>query len=343
MLEYIHMKNFQKHEDKRLVFSENVTYITGANNAGKSCTLRALQWVAMNNGNSKQFRRTYEEDGVLKTTTETSVEVGVDGHVVKRVLTSSKNEYYLDDVKLTGFGRGTPKEVSDLFGMTELNVSAQFSPLFLVGDSGGAVAEALAKIASLEEMDALTDTINRDVRTIQDRLVRNKETFQNGEDVLSVLGTGLSELEDTLSVVGSVECSISNIDLDVYPVQELYVSLQKCPDTTLVKDAVSSLSRFLLSDSDFQFADYSELEFLVKNYKPEVTVSPELRAYHISLIDVLQHDEKESECLSILSKLEDLNSAYNSTKSQIVTIYNELLEYKSCPLCGSMLEEYTHE
>lgn len=341
MLEYIHMKNFQKHEDKRLVFSEGVTYITGANNAGKSCTMRALQWVAMNTGNSKQFRRTYEENGVLKTTPETSVEVGVDGHVVKRVLTSSKNEYYLDGVKLTGFGRGTPKGVSDLFQMSSLNVSAQFSPLFLVGDSGGAVAEELAKIASLEEMDMLSDSVNKDIRSIQDRLAWTKSERQAAEDIVEVLSDSEAELDKSLKTIAELERDLSSIDLEVYPAQRVYEDLLKCPDTASVQDGVTGLMYFFIPDEDLQSPDYSELEFLSKQRVSEISIDQELFEYPVKLPDTYLPTDCTEE-IFLVDKVTSLNSQYNDIRHSLADLYDELSEYKACPLCGSMMEECNH-
>lgn len=341
MLEYIYMKNFQKHEDKRLVFSEGVTYITGANNAGKSCTMRALQWVAMNTGNSKQFRRTYEENGVLKTTTETSVEVGIDGHVVKRVLTSSKNEYYLDGVKLTGFGRGTPKGVSDLFQMSSLNVSAQFSPLFLVGDSGGAVAEELAKIASLEEMDMLSDSVNKDIRSIQDRLAWNKSERQAAETIVEFLSGSEDELNKSLETIAELERGISSIDLEVYPVQKVHEDLLKCPDISSAQEDLAGLLYFFISDKDLHNPDYSELEFLVKQRVPEISVNSELFEYPAKLPDTYLPTDYTEESI-LVDRVTSLNSQYNDIKRSLVAVYDELSEYKACPLCGSMMEECNH-
>ena len=195
MLEYIHLVNFQKHADYTRKFTEKTNFITGVNGCGKSTVLRAIMWVATNTGDSKGFIRTYEDNGDVCTSKEVSAEVGIDGHVVKRVYSSSKNEYYVDGLKITGFGKSVPEEVVNIFKMSSLNYSEQFSSLFLLNDSGNSLATELGEVASLEEMEELSDSVNSCIRAKATEVQNLEESLAESDKKIEAVSNLPYELE----------------------------------------------------------------------------------------------------------------------------------------------------
>lgn len=333
MLEYVHMKNFQKHEDKRITLSDNVTYITGKNNDGKSCVFRAILWVSMNEGSSKQYRRTYLEDGVIKTSSETSVEIGVDGHVIKRVLSSSKNEYYVDGVKLTGFGRGVPAPVASIFSMSSLNVSPQFSPLFLVGDTDGAIAEELAKVASLEEMDMLTAKIASDIRTKSNEL-------SDAEDVYKDCCTkeeSLIPYTDLFTTITDLNTFykkyVEKSSTELQSIQELLCAISSYKDITPIVKLLDSTDAY--KESDFILEDLTEIEDVLHNLIKTVDVDIESLT---ELTDDSFNEENLNEVIKTITELERISIDETLTQAELDSVLSELSDYDVCPLCGKEID-----
>lgn len=334
MIEYVHMINFQKHADKRVSFTDGVNYILGQNGDGKSSTIRAICWVAMNEGSSKAFRRTYLEDGVLKTSSETSVTVGIDGHTVKRVYSASKNEYYLDGEKLTGFGRDVPSRVSDLFKMSSINVSKQFSPLFLVDEtSGGVIAEELAKIASLEEMEILTDRINADIRETSSKL-----------STAQVRAERQAEMCDSLSEYTCLNKELEDfIQTDIIPFRESAERLRtinrlvhalkslSCVDTA--SDILNSIDTL----DDYAPYDTSDIHLCVSRYNriQSVLCSVEFPTDDISPEDYVVKDYSSLDTL--IQDLKGQSYEIVGIKLALDEVNKELSEFSVCPLCGKEL------
>lgn len=346
MLERIELKNFQKHESLVVDFEEGFNLITGHNGWGKSAILRAIQWVTVNDGDSKSFRRTYlDGKGNVKTSSETSVELRIDGHTVKRVYTASKNEYYLDGVKLTGFGRGVPKEVEELCKMQSFNFSEQFAPLFLIGDSsGGSLAKELASIASLEEMEHLTDLINADIR--------------HQKDQIDTLDAEIEKLSEDASVFDSYMPTFDSIDENV----KLYVDDAKT-DSTRTTEALTAVNKLqslpsktrafvdavnnaenCLTEESFKVDDLTELKYAIEgmNVIEAIVLS--------GGFDVLCDPGIEFEDDSDIEDVSNTIQAYNKTVGDLnnVTedlhkVLEELDTFDVCPLCGNELKECTHE
>ena len=339
MLEYIHLINFQKHKDYTLKFSPNTNYITGVNGWGKSTILRAIMWVGCNVGDSKSFIRTYEDDNTICTAREVSAEIGVDGHVIKRVYSSSKNEYYVDGLKITGFGKSVPEEVASIFKMSDLNYSEQFSSLFLLNDSGNSLATELGEVASLEEMEDLSDNVNANIRAKQAEIQMLEETCNNSAKKINDIGNKTSELESMDSELQSMISEYNEKEKELNELEAICTELNNKKDLTYLKDKIDSLEPDISLFSDDVYL--SELISTLEKLKSIPHVSQDV-------VDRLDCDLKDTDfeiedvsfLENIVNSMKNLESDSGFLTNELADIEQKLSSFSVCPYCGNSLGEH---
>ena len=339
MLEYIHLINFQKHKDYTLKFNPNTNYITGVNGWGKSTILRAIMWVSCNQGDSKSFIRTYEEDGSVCAAKEVSAEIGVDGHVIKRVYSSSKNEYYVDGLKITGFGKSVPEEVASIFKMSDLNYSEQFSSLFLLNDSGNSLATELGEVASLEEMEDLSDSVNASIRAKQAEIQMLEETCNNSAKKIKDIGNKTSELESMDSELQSMISEYNEKEKELNELEAICTELNNKKDLTYLKDKIDSLEPDISLFSDDVYL--SELISTLEKLKSIPPVSQDV-------VDRLDCDLKDTDfeiedvsfLENIVNSMKNLESDSGFLTNELADIEQKLSSFSVCPYCGNSLGEH---
>ena len=341
MLEYIKLHNFQKYADYERSFNEKVNYITGVNGAGKSTILRAIMWVALNSGESKNFIRTYNDDNSICAAKEVSAEIGVDGHVVKRVYSSSKNEYYVDGLKITGFGKNVPEEVSNIFKMSDLNYSEQFSPLFLINDSGNSLATELGEVASLEEMEELSDSVNASIRAKNVEIQGLENTYNESLDKMKAIDTLPDDLEAMDNEIDDMVEEYNRKEKEINELESICNTLEKKKDLTYLKDTIDSLEpEASLFEEDIHLVDLMNTLTKLKSIPP---ISQDV-------VDSLNCDIKESdfECSdvsfleNIVNAMQKIESDSGSLNEELADIDNKLSAFAVCPYCGSDINKDTH-
>ena len=335
MIEYIELINFQKHQNKRIDFKDGIIFLNGENNAGKSCIIRALQWVSLNKGNSKQYRRTFEKNGVIHTTEETRVKVGVDGHTVERVVSASKNEYWLDGVKYTGFGRVVPSDIDRIFNMTELNVSNQFAPLFLIGDSGSTIAEEISKVIHLEEMSLLSDQVNKDIRLLSDIVsvkVSELDWLNRDKDIIEKY---IDQVDQTYNDIIKCEEVIADNELELYNFLDVYEPLSKSKDLTPIQDQIGYINSFSCESLESEINAVRELEDLYTHIKEQIPI-PDFDEF--DEFDTIQNLKTEIQIMvDILSNFDRLSNELDVCQKEYNKLSNTLSEFKQCPMCGNKI------
>lgn len=348
MIERIVLHNFQKHENLAVSFTDGFNLITGCNGWGKSAILRAIQWVTVNEGDSKAFRRTYLDNmGNLKTSNETWVELYIDGHVIKRVYSTSKNEYYLDGVKLTGFGRSVPNEIKNICRMESFNFSEQFAPLFLIGDSSGSsVVKELGEITSLEEMEQLTNAVNSDVRKYKEKIDETSGSLEQMRSDASIFDSYTSIFDE---IDADVKLYVDDDSNDSTRVSEVLKAVEKIrfinDNKVDCEKELTSIEHTITTD-DFTSVDLSGVQSCIDSLTRTDSLVADgcLSELPDTLsIDDFKEDTKVTELLSIITEINKYSSSLVSVENDLKEVYTALSEFKVCPLCERELEECTHE
>jgi GTP-binding protein EngB required for normal cell division len=145
-VEYLILRDFQKHRRRKVVLSPRITTFVGRSDLGKSSFLRALRWLALNRPGGAGFVN-WEADSCRVT-------AGVDGKVVRRGKGKKGNYYKVDGDKYVAFGTEVPAAVRDLFRVDEYNFQRQHDPPFWFTLSPGQVSRELNSVVNLEQIDA---------------------------------------------------------------------------------------------------------------------------------------------------------------------------------------------
>lgn len=164
MIEYLYIKNFQKHSSLKLQFDGGLNSIVGPTDSGKSSVIRALTWLFTNRPLGDGFRK-YD-------TKETTVEVGIDGRVLRRVKSSTANYYELDGKKFEAMSGKVPDQIMALLNLSEVNIHTQHEPHFLLSETSGEVGRFINKIVNLSVMDSSMKLAASELKTTKTEKVR---------------------------------------------------------------------------------------------------------------------------------------------------------------------------
>jgi len=159
MIEQIHVKNFESHEDSVFDLSPGVNAIVGDSHVGKSAIRRLLHWINTN--------RPLGSDFIKKGTKRTHARIQFDDGVIERTKTAKTGRYLMDSEPdpFTSFGSGVPEKVTELFNMSDVNFQTQHGSFFLLQDTPGNVASYLRSVTGLDDLTTVSDDISRRLRS----------------------------------------------------------------------------------------------------------------------------------------------------------------------------------
>lgn len=351
----IELKNFQKHERLVISIPENhsVTMITGSSKKGKSCILRAIRWVFCNDLVPTTIRRTIIENNEIKMTKETAVLISLsDGSVIKKVLSNTKNEYYLNDKKITGFGRNVPDEIKEKLNLMEMNFQWQFDSPFMIGESGGSsIAKELNSIASLEEMDVVTDAVNKDIREASAKLKEVEEKLHQEELFIETIQkdySNISNISDIEKLYSEYEKyikdseEIQSVTKNLTHLNDIYkkIDLKKI---SKISEELKSLELFNREDDKDKYSELKKIFEFLEEHKPlNIDVQKLFSALDEvkNMIDDLQlSDDKQNNLSKLNKQMIENTQALKDSKESLTELQRELDTYETCPTCGNPLKE----
>jgi len=177
LLERIQLRNFQCHEDLRIVFDPQVTTIVGPSDVGKSAVLRALRWVAENRPSGDAFVRDGEST--------CSVSLWLNDRKVTRRKGKGTNEILLDKQVFKAFGADVPEPIADLLNTGDVNFQAQHDSPFWFSLTAGQVSRELNSVINLDMIDKTLSGVASSLRkaravedVCQDRLDETQKQIE---------------------------------------------------------------------------------------------------------------------------------------------------------------------
>lgn len=172
MLTKLVIRNFQSHRYLEVVLGK-ITTIVGPSNRGKTAILRLLRWIAFNRPTGTAFITHGRKTAVG--------ELHVDGRVIRRKRSATKNTYSLDGKVLKSFGQGVPEQVSKLLNISEINYQSQHEAPFWFMLSPGEVSRELNQVVNLGLIDSTLYKLNSECRRASSELDVHKKLFQDSE------------------------------------------------------------------------------------------------------------------------------------------------------------------
>lgn len=229
MINSVHIKNFQIHEDTIINFGPTVNVIAGPSHNGKSAVFKAIRWALFNEPNGDSFIKHGSKGGA-------NVTLSIDDHSITRERSAKTNQYSLDGTVLKAMGTGVPDTISSVVNMDgSLNVQSQFDPFFMLQETSGSVAKKLNQIVGIEVIDVSLKKINSLLMERKKKREYVKESLETKEQSLK----NFDGVEDTLSGIQQVESLLSERDEVEYNKQYLSDYLSK---SIMYTDQINNIS-----------------------------------------------------------------------------------------------------
>lgn len=282
----VEITNFQKHAHLVVDLINGVNVIYGASGSGKSCFVRSLRWVILNDINID-----IRKEGTKKTSVKVTFDSGVE---IERIKSASINQYRLilgKEVKeYNAIGRNIPDDILQVINMlpitidkeeVNLNIANQISLPFLMDKSPNFRMKLFNKMTGNDVLDNVFQGLNRDIlrigkeeKFVSEQLEENKGQLNTIEATKNLLQAKydkfvkkLKELKTTeeryvlLSNISQQLNAIGNNIIDVEEeIDEIRtVDLKKVEDLKQVCEKLNKLNTLSEKNKKLQ-TQLSELE-----------------------------------------------------------------------------------
>ena len=245
MLE-LEVSNFQSIKHAKVVV-DRFTAIEGRSNIGKSAFIRAIQCALTGAVGTDFVRHGPDCERILRGNKKCKCSSKVLFRSPKLTFTWEKgdsvNRYKVlrqgsDTPEIyDGLERGTPEFLLPDFKMVQIGqkkeliqVPAQFEPVFLLNQSGPAVADVLSDVARLDCINKATGLVTKDRKDIASRRkVREEDIISLNSSLNQYVGLDeipVKEVEDTLADLKKAKKDLAQVDGFIRRLQGLKLTLQ---------------------------------------------------------------------------------------------------------------------
>lgn len=337
MLESIAIYNFQPHKFITFEFGQSATSLTGKSDQGKSSIIHALRWLCLNEAPKNMMR---------KGASFVKAKLKVDGHIIIRKKTKTKNIYILDGKVLKAIGKnGVPEEIQNILNVDEVNFQSQFEPHFWFSKTSGQVSKELNQIVNLGLIDQSLHNITARKRkekakeeVIQDRLKQAREKKQELNWVVAA-NAQLQEIEERQNHIDLLRTECVSLRGVVESMQEHYQTLETL-ETPLqhVCALIEKVDSRLQSEQERK--QLSELLNDYQEAKEILQLEDSSDAMHATIERTAKHlkSRKEWNALSDLCKtIVEKEETAKKWSEALKDVEQEIQEKTKgrCPVCSS--------
>lgn len=336
------LHNFQKHSELEIKFNKGVNVLEGETGSGKSCIVRAIQWLCYNEGRTKDLRK--------ENTKKTKVLCVLDNAIsITRFVSNSTNGYIIkkdgEEKRYDSIGRGVPEEVQKVIRMVPLevnnenlilNIDKQIDMPFLIGRSDGFKAKLFNKLTGSEIIDYVLKSTNSDkleskrkIKDIEERL----EEYDEKEEDLKNRKKELKKLLEKIQKTLKKEKTKSELERFVDTVEK----------TNNINNKLKKLKELSISGLKKLQEKYKKYLKLKDNIDSQKDINDKLQTSISTLADKIPNLEEIAKNIQQFVKLQKIDRKIK--KVDLTSLDKKLENYKKkykkklkdkgiCPVCN---------
>jgi DNA repair exonuclease SbcCD ATPase subunit len=222
--------------------------------------------------------------------------------------------------------------------MSSLNYSEQFSSLFLLNDSGNSLATELGEVASLEEMEELSDSVNSCIRAKATEVQNLEESLAESDKKIEAVSNLPYELESKDSELLKMMAEYKEREEELNTLKNTCDTLTRKKDLTYLKDTLDSLEPEAdLFNEDAYLAELIHISTKLKELPPIPQSILESLECDINMSDFEMEDVGELE--NMVDNIRNIDIENEKDTRELDEINKQLSEFKVCPYCSSDLKE----
>jgi exonuclease SbcC len=356
MIKSLDILNFQAHKESHFDFVPGVNVITGQSDAGKTSSMRSMQWAMTNRPTGDAFKNwdASPKDSI-------AVEITLDNGSVALTRENGKNTYLLtkngEEQSFSAIKTDVPEEIKQLLNLPEGNIQTQHQSYFLLQDSPGEVARKLNELIGLDIIDTMFKNINSKIREASSEATRLKSDRDRIENELENF-VNLAAIEKLITSIEKNEAIASGIVSTLYDLKKSAATL------TAIKNERQRLSKILVLEPlvnkinvkieqvlDLKNKQINLISFLVtlrdiKSMREEDKAWIELEPYYNVMqakIQTLKETKERKGQISsaylVLTNIRKSKQMETNRMEAFQTSYTDLLlEAKICPTCGTKMD-----
>jgi len=314
MIDFIHLKNFQGHEDSRLELCPGINAIIGKSDNGKSSIVRALNYVRYNRPASNNYPSHWIKNGKGNLTGEMSITIGKQGKTLTRFRNKDENGYKIDSEILKAINRDVPEQVETFLNLSEVNLQKQLDSHFLLADTPGQVAQFFNELVKMDEIDLyLSEALsmktknNKDIRELTELKERQEQELENY--------SWIEKAEKYNKALAGIETDIEEIEEQISAIEkslkrhiEYVEALNILPDFKKAETIISEIEKLPIPD-------YSEIK--------------RLSGALVSFEEITEELETISDISAAEKLIAEIEKQPVIDDSEIIELEEELVEYKN--------------
>lgn len=250
----VEIKSFQSIESIKLNI-DGFTALVGRSNIGKSAIVRAIKCALTNPGGTDFVRHGGEcariARGTKKCKCFASVHLVTEGMDLLWEKGDAINQYTLNGKEYSKAERGTPDFLIPDFAPVKvgadkqlIQVSDQFTPIFLLDQSGGVVADILSDVARLDSINLAMRLVEKDRKEASStRKVREKDVV----DLTATLAT-YDGLDAAAKRARATEARLRNVQGVSQSVQAIEQHITSIRSLALVVKGITTALKLVMPD-----------------------------------------------------------------------------------------------
>jgi len=340
IIEKIKVNNFQSHSDTEIVFSPNVTVITGRSQSGKTAILRAFRWLTENRPKGFRFHSYFSEE-------PTKVFLWAEGNQILHEKSDNKEQYQLNEKVFKGMGFDVPDEILSILNLGVINIQDQLEEPFLITSSPGNFARVINEITNLDKVDNWVSSLTTRINSTNKEISLTENDIQVFEKKISQY-ENLEQIAPVLELYDSIEKKIDQQKTQIENFKEMLQDIQ------YNSEAIDSL--YWIDEATGLYEEVKTINSLVEkkrivleewNHFVEVSHKVENIEKILPLWNDFQQThsfiKKMSDVFILFEDLERIDEEIetaNKAISQGRKNYKELLKKnKICPICFSSITD----